>query len=107
MDPMDSNATTSTLFRSRFQRTPLDRKMDWERFCKDPNLWITEEEWNPAKRHVTGATRNRRKANKLERERKTTLHWYKKNQHLIFKYHYKASARRDHLNKQSRTDQGC
>jgi hypothetical protein len=27
-----------------------------------------------------------------------TLHCYNKNQHLIFKYHYKASARRDRLN---------
>jgi hypothetical protein len=34
----------------------LDCKMDWERFSKDPNLWITEEERNPAKWHVTGAT---------------------------------------------------
>jgi hypothetical protein len=72
--------------------------MDWERFCKDPNIWLMEEERNPAKRHVPGATRNRREANMLEREGKATLYRCNKNQHLIFKYHYKASARRDRLN---------
>jgi hypothetical protein len=71
--------------------------MDWERFCKDPNIWITEEEWNPATHHVTGATHNRREAKKLEHECKATLHCYNRNQHLIFKYHYKASARRERL----------
>jgi hypothetical protein len=71
--------------------------MDWDRMCKDPNIWLSDEERNPAKRHVTGTTRNRREANKLERARKATMHRYNKNKHLIFKYHYKASARHDQL----------
>jgi hypothetical protein len=44
----------------------LDPEMDWDRMCKDPSFWLTNEERNPAKRHVTGTTRNRREANKLE-----------------------------------------
>jgi hypothetical protein len=69
--------------------------MDWDRMCKNPNIWLTDEERNPVKRHVTGTTRNRREANKLERARKATMHRYRKNEHLIFKYHYKDSARRN------------
>jgi hypothetical protein len=80
----------------------LDRKMDWDRLCRDPTIWITDEERNPAKRHVTGTTRNRREANKLERAQKATMHRYNKNQHLIFKYHYQSSARRDRLNQTKR-----
>jgi hypothetical protein len=36
----------------------LDREMDWDRMCKDPSIWLTDEERNPAKRHITGTTRN-------------------------------------------------
>jgi hypothetical protein len=28
--------------------------MDWDRMCKDPSIWLTDEERNPAKRHVNG-----------------------------------------------------
>jgi hypothetical protein len=80
----------------------LDREMDWDRMCKDPSIWITEEERNPAKRHVTGTIQNRREANKLERARKATMHRYKRNEHLIFKYHSKASARRNRLKQKQR-----
>jgi hypothetical protein len=45
---------------------------------------------------------NRREANKLERAQKATMHRYNKNEHLIFKYHYKASARRAQLNQKKR-----
>jgi hypothetical protein len=76
--------------------------MDWDRMCKDPNIWLTDEERNPAKRHITGTTRNRLEANKLERARKATMHRYNKYEHLIFKYHYKASARRARLNQKKR-----
>jgi hypothetical protein len=27
----------------------LDHKMDWDRMCKDSNIWLTDEERNPAK----------------------------------------------------------
>jgi hypothetical protein len=80
----------------------IDRKMDWDRMCKDPSIWLTEEERNPAKRHVTGATQNRREANKLERARRATMHRYKRNEHLIFRYHSKASARRNRLKQKQR-----
>jgi hypothetical protein len=47
----------------------------------------------------------------LERERKVNMHCYNKHQHLLFKYHYKASTRRDGLNqRKTRTsgeNQGC
>jgi hypothetical protein len=76
--------------------------MDWDRMCKDPGIWLTDEERNPAKRHITGTTRNRREANKLERARRATMHRYKWNEHLIFRYHSKASARRSRLNQQQR-----
>jgi hypothetical protein len=80
----------------------IDREMDWDRMCKDPNIWLTDEERNPAKRYVTGTTRNRREANKLERARKATIHRYKRNEYLIFRYHSKASARRNRLKQKQR-----
>jgi hypothetical protein len=80
----------------------LDREMDWDRMCKDSSIWLTDEERNMAKRHITGTTRNRREANKLERARRATMHHYKRNEHLIFRYHSKASARRNRLNQKQR-----
>jgi hypothetical protein len=80
----------------------LDREMDWDRMCKDPSIWLTDEARNPAKRHITGTTRNGREANKLERARRATMHRYKRNEHLIFTYHSKASARCSRLNQQQR-----
>jgi hypothetical protein len=80
----------------------IDREMDWDRMCQDPSIWLTDEERNPAKRYVTGTTRNRREANKLEHARKATMHRYKRNEHLIFRYHSKASARRTRLKQKQR-----
>jgi hypothetical protein len=80
----------------------LDCEMDWDRMCKDPSIWLTDEERNLAKRHITGTTRNRREANKLEHAQRATMHRYKRNKHLIFRYHLKASARRNQLNKKQR-----
>jgi alpha-L-arabinofuranosidase len=71
--------------------------MDWDHMCKDPSIWLTDEERNPAKQHVTRTTRNWHEATKLERARKATIHSYNKNEHLIFKYHCKASERRAQL----------